>query len=332
MKIATIYAALVTIPVIGVLLSAYIYQKKRGRKLAVCPLNFDCRAVMHSQYATFLGVPVEVLGMLYYSFVALSYLAFLVWPSLATGLMGLILLSLTTLAFLFSFYLTFVQIFAIRQLCSLCLTSALISGIILWLSFTAAQVDIIALLSQYQPIILILHVLGVILGVGGATLTDIFFFRFLKDLRISHAESEVLHTISQVIWFATGLLVLTGLALFMPESERLLQSSKFLAKVVIVAILIANGAALHYLVSPQLVRISFGIRHTHEEGELHRLRKLAYALGAVSIISWYTVFILGMVSSLPVSAGLILAVYLVALVIGIAVGHWMDERNAHKAA
>lgn len=332
MNLSWLQAILVIISTAGLFLAAYIYQKKHGRRgLMVCPLRFDCHTVIYSQHSVFMGLPNEVMGMLYYGFVALSYLAMLVWPQLATGLLGFFLLFATTLAFLFSLYLTALQIFVIRKLCSLCLTSALLSGIILWLTMMVSQVDVVTMLAQYRPIILILHVLGVTLGLGGATLTDIFFFRFIRDLRISHAESEVLHTISQVIWFAIGMLVVTGIGLFIPESERLLASSKFLAKFAIVIVLILNGAALHYIVAPKLVRISFGIRHIHQRGELHRLRKLAYALGAISIISWYATFILGMMQSLPMSAYLIFGAYAACVVVGIAISQLIDLKNTQKS-
>lgn len=330
MQFSWLYAALILLPGMGALLSAYIYRKKHGRKLMTCPLKLDCNAVIHSSYASFFGIPVEVIGVFYYLFIALSYLAVLFWQPLATSVLGLILLSVSALAFLFSVYLTFIQIFAIRQLCSLCLTSALISGTILWLSLIATQIDFVAVLVQYQPIILMLHVLGVTLGVGGATLSDIFFFRFIKDLRISHEESDVLRTISQVIWFALGLLVLSGLGLLLSDYNNLMLSSAFLAKVGMVLVLILNGLVLHYLVSPQLVRISFGIRHIHEAGELHRLRKLAYALAAVSIITWYAIFFLDLLPTVPSSAFTIFAVYAAVVLAGVGISQVIDLKNSKK--
>ena len=60
--------------------------------------------------------------------------------------------------------------------------------------------------------------------------TDVFFMKFLKDYKISESESEILDTLSQVVWFALGLLILTGFALFLPTSWEYLAKTKFIAK------------------------------------------------------------------------------------------------------
>lgn len=332
MPIPWIYAGLVILSSLGLMLSAIIHHKKQRRnEPLVCPLQFKCNAVVHSPYAQFLGVSNEKLGMVFYGFVALSYLAFLAMPALASGALDGWLLALTLGAFLFSLYLTFLQIFVLRELCSYCLGSALLTAVIFPLTIYVSRVDLLTILTTYKPILLMFHVFGLALGVGGATLTDVFFFRFIKDLRISHAESQVLQTISQAIWFGLGLLVLTGIGLYLPDSARLLASSKFVAKVAIVAVLIINGIALHYFVSPKLVRISFGIKHLHQPGELHRLRKLAYALGAISIVSWYSAFALGMVKSLPFSAPAIVGLYLLCVAFAVIISQYIDLRNSKKA-
>ena len=96
----------------------------------VCMLNSDCEVVVTSNYSKFLGIPVERLGITYYSIVAASYLVFAFAPQLSQNFYSVILLWATVLAFLFSIYLTYIQMAKIKQWCTWCLTSALICTVI----------------------------------------------------------------------------------------------------------------------------------------------------------------------------------------------------------
>lgn len=278
----------------GFLLAFYIRHKKHTQEKMVCPLNFDCDTVVYSKYAAFFGIPIEILGLFYYGVVAVSHALFLAFPIFASPLLVFSVFVLTSAAFLFSLYLTFIQAFALKQWCSWCLVSAGLSTVIFGATLINSEFGLLELLAQYRAFILMAHILGVALGLGGATITDIFFFKFLKDFRISEWEAEVMHTLSQVIWFSLALLVLSGIGLYLPEAGAFNQSPKFLMKMVVICVLIANGSFLNLLISPKLVQISFGQKHDHEAGELRRIRKLAFALGAISIVSWYSAFLLGL--------------------------------------
>ncbi|PIR05032.1 MAG: hypothetical protein COV57_01380 [Candidatus Liptonbacteria bacterium CG11_big_fil_rev_8_21_14_0_20_35_14] len=171
--------------------------------------------------------------------------------------------------------------------------------------------------SEYKFIFLALHLLAMALGLGGATISDIMFFRFLRDLKISHFESSVLKTLSMIIWVGLGLAYISGIGLFLADPERLLESSKFLLKILVVLVITINGLFLNFYISPKLMKISFGKRHKHRDGELHYERKLAFAMGAISITSWYSAFVLGMMRGLPYSFLELLAGYLGLLLIAV---------------
>ncbi|MBI2024628.1 MAG: hypothetical protein HYT03_00865 [Candidatus Harrisonbacteria bacterium] len=176
---------------------------------------------------------------------------------------------------------------------------------------------LINFLETSHSIILIIHTVGFILGVGGATVNDFLFFKFLKDLKISHLESSILASLSKIIWAGLIVLIISGVGLFLPDSERLLGSPKFLAKMVVVLIILINGIALNLWISPKLKRISFEKKHEHVPGELRNLRRFAFALGAISIISWYSALILGSLRRLPYSFMTFISVYLLLILIGV---------------
>lgn len=114
----------------GFLIAFYISHKKRSKETLVCPLNSNCNTVIHSEYSRFFGIPVENLGLLYYGFIALTYGVFLVAPDLALLSLVVSILAFTTGAFLFSLYLTAVQLFALHEICTWCLCSAALCTII----------------------------------------------------------------------------------------------------------------------------------------------------------------------------------------------------------
>jgi len=162
-----------------------------------------------------------------------------------------------------------------------------------------------------------IHLFGVVLGFGGAMLSDIFFFKFLRDMRISEFEESILKTFSKIIWIALAIILISGIALFLARPEVYSQSSKFLLKVVVVSTIIVNGSLLNFLVSPQLTKISFGEQRQNEKGELRHTQKIAFALGAVSMISWFGAFILGLLKGIPISFGNLVLIYIAVLVVGI---------------
>ncbi len=325
------YVIVIFIAFAGFLLAAYIRHKKVSKETLVCPLRSDCETVIFSDYSRFFGVPVELLGMVYYLMVAVAYGVFLVAPVSMPQFVVFGIFSATVAAFLFSLYLTFIQAFALKQWCTWCLISAGMCTAIFGLAVFASSYDSTTILREYRTAILILHLVAAAIGVGAATITDVFFSKFLKDFKISESESDILNTLSQVIWFALAFIILTGVGLYLPESERLLVSSKFLVKMIVVAVIVVNGAVLNLLISPKLVHISFGESHEHQSGELHKLRKLAFALGAVSITSWYSAFILGALHRLPFSFLELLGAYLLLLILAVIGSQIMERVVAKKS-
>lgn len=315
----------------GFSVALYIWNKKRMHKTLVCPLKAHCDPVINSDFSKFFGIPVELLGMAYYGLLIIAYATFLAAPHIRTVPVSFILLVITTAAFLFSVYLTFIQAVAIKQYCSWCLFSASLCTVIFLLAALTATGGLVPLLAEMRGIITAVHMLGLALGLGGATITDLFFFRFLKDFRISEHEAEIMKVLSQVIWLGLAILVISGLGLYIPQAAELNESAKFLTKMVVVGVIIINGAFLNLVISPRLVSITFRQDHMHQNGELRRFRRLAFALGAISFTSWYTAFILGMLRLIPVSLGLAIGIYGLLLVIAVAGSQIMERLISRDA-
>lgn len=172
-------------------------------------------------------------------------------------------------------------------------------------------------LVTYKSIFVVAHALAAAVGLGAVIVTDSLFFRYLKDFKISAKEEETMSTISRVVWAAIALLIITGAALFFSGPLDYLTKSKFIIKMVVFAVIVVNGVVLSVWISPYLKKISFGPVEKQPATKIRVIRRIAFAAGVVSLISWVTVFILGSVRSIPLTVGQGLVGY--AILVGLGV-------------
>lgn len=314
----------------GFLLALYLTHKKRQKlEHFVCPLRGNCKDVIHSDYSKFFGIPIEYLGLLYYTVIAIGYGVRAVWPGF-NGIIIAPLLFFSTFALLFSFYLTFIQIFTLRKLCTWCLVSAFFTLMIFVFALQTSVSSVVPFLQEFRLPILLVHIVGMSIGLGSATLSDLFFFKFLKDYRISEMEADVLRLFSQVIWFALGIVVMTGLGLFLPNTDVLLASPKFVMKLIVVGVIILNGAFLNLFIASKFLQIQFGV-HEHHPGELVHTRRLAFTFGPISVVSWYSAFVLAMLGEAPASFDVMWRVYVALLIVAVVIGQIVEKLIEYKA-
>lgn len=309
--------------IVGAFICLYIFiQKERHKKLA-CPRDNPCDNVLHSRFARTLGIPNELLGLSYFFIVSLLLYLIISTTIYSVGFLYA-LFFLIVFGGLFSAYLIGLQAFVIKHWCAWCLGIAA-TNLVLILSLSNLPFNTITpLLASQKVWWVIAHNIGFILGLGSATITDILFFLFLKDNTISAEEKETMDTLTSVIWAGLAILIISGLALYLPDQERLALSSKFLLKVFVVAVIAINGVFLNMFVAPYMRRLSF-------EGSIpaRRFRRLAFALGGVSIISWYTAFFLGSIRRVAIDFPVLLCGYISLLLVGI-VGSQIAERYITK--
>ncbi|OGI89143.1 hypothetical protein A2911_01005 [Candidatus Nomurabacteria bacterium RIFCSPLOWO2_01_FULL_40_15] len=123
--------AILILGLCGFMVSRHIFKRKNDNKNPlVCPIRFDCHTVVHSDYSRLFGIPVEILGMVYYGLIAISYLFFVFTPGIMPTVLINFLIIVSFLAFLFSVYLIAIQIFVLKKGCSWCIVSALICALI----------------------------------------------------------------------------------------------------------------------------------------------------------------------------------------------------------
>jgi len=112
-------AALV-LAVVGLLISAYlVYEHLSPATSFACPesATVNCVKVTTSAYSSFLGVPVAVLGLLFY--VAITALL-LPLPALGTRAVARLRLVMAALGVVFVLYLLWAELFRIDAICLWC--------------------------------------------------------------------------------------------------------------------------------------------------------------------------------------------------------------------
>lgn len=103
----------------GIVIAGYLTYVHYAGLQPVCGISHGCETVQTSAYATLLGIPVAALGLISYVVIFVS----LRLPGERPLLTGY---ALTLIAFAFSVYLTYRELFTIHAICSWCVSSAIV--------------------------------------------------------------------------------------------------------------------------------------------------------------------------------------------------------------
>ena len=103
----------------GIGIAGYLTYVHYAGLQPVCGISHGCETVQTSRYAGLLGVPVALLGLI-------SYIAVFISLRLRGDRPLLAGYSLTVIAFAFSVYLTYREVFTIHAICSWCVSSAIV--------------------------------------------------------------------------------------------------------------------------------------------------------------------------------------------------------------
>jgi hypothetical protein len=174
-----------------------------------------------------------------------------------------------------------------------------------------------------KAVLLFVHLIGLALGLGAATLLDLLVVRMLVAGKIAPSQPAFIEFAAAVVTAGLALLWLSGLGLLAYYSAfdlTALQNPKVWAKVAIVAVLTLNGLFIHAAVLP-LIKRQAGRGLFDGISEVRK--SLLLTAGAVSITSWFMPVFLAVSRPLNfvVPAQIILAAYVVLLVVAVIGSH-----------
>jgi hypothetical protein len=172
----------------------------------------------------------------------------------------------------------------------------------------------------WKTAILIVHLVGLAIGIGAATVLDLLIVRSLVKGHVSRDLASLARPTSAVVAAGLLLLWLSGLGFlfhYYVENPIALTNPKIWAKIAIVGILTLNGLFIHKAILPLLER-NAGTALFHRVAPAHKLAFLV--AGAISATSWYVPLALGALKEINfvVSAETILAGYAIALTVAVA--------------
>lgn len=175
----------------------------------------------------------------------------------------------------------------------------------------------------------IVHLIGVAAGAGGAYISDVMFFSAVKDEKIDKTEMRFLKIASSFVWVGLAILIISGLGLFLTDPAYYMESSKFLAKMSVVAILTINGLVFHFSHLPILGR--HVDCHFPSSKEFMSCQPFLLTSGAISIVSWTFALIFGALRSVPYTYWQIMIFYgIILLIAEIVALKFFRHKPLHK--
>jgi uncharacterized membrane protein/thiol-disulfide isomerase/thioredoxin len=125
---------------VGIGVAGYLSYVETAQVEAVCGPVGDCNTVQQSEYARLFGVlPIGILGIIGYILILFAWVGARFGQGRLATYAHLAMLGLTAFGVLFSIYLTVLEPFIIGATCAWCLTSAIITTALLWLSLVPAR-------------------------------------------------------------------------------------------------------------------------------------------------------------------------------------------------
>lgn len=183
--------------------------------------------------------------------------------------------------------------------------------------------------AEYKQVSIGVHVLAVVVGMGSALFSDALFNRFIADFKIDKLEHHLFSVLSKIIWISLFVMLVSGTAIFMSDVASYSGSDKFLAKMTVVLLIILNGFFFKICIDPSLRKIDFS--DTNKQHKYVKLRRLSFAFGAVSVVSWLFACGLALYKGSHFSYSTIMLVYTGLVAVGVLCSQILERVIVKRA-
>lgn len=112
------------VSIVGFFDAAYLAIQHYTQFTLPCTITHGCDLVTKSEYSQIMGVPVSLLGAIYY--LAIFLAAYIILETKKTEYLRFVAIA-TTFGFLFSAWFVYLQFFVIHAICQYCMLSAITS-------------------------------------------------------------------------------------------------------------------------------------------------------------------------------------------------------------
>ncbi|MGI8920044.1 MAG: vitamin K epoxide reductase family protein [Pyrinomonadaceae bacterium] len=129
-KVTKLYVAMACLALVGLADAIYLTVQHVTGQSVRCAIVSGCSEVLSSEYASFKGIPLAMIGAVaYFTVFSLATLAAFGYP-----LVGRLLLIVVGLMFLTTLWLIYLQAVVIGHFCQFCLLSAAVTTILMVLT------------------------------------------------------------------------------------------------------------------------------------------------------------------------------------------------------
>src|SRR5579859_902408 len=126
--------AIAVLALVGLFIALFLWLHALGYGGAIkCGASGGCETVQTSRWAVFLGLPVAFYGVVGYFALLVVAVVALRPAALGDRAWNLVLCALASIGFLFTIYLTYVELFLIHAICRWCVGSAVVITLI-WIT------------------------------------------------------------------------------------------------------------------------------------------------------------------------------------------------------
>ena len=170
----------------------------------------------------------------------------------------------------------------------------------------------------------VMHVVGTVFGVGAATVNDLLFMRAIGNPEEGEAYRRYNASLSLLAWAGVLLIAISAVAFWLTHPQ-IHSSQKILTKIGLTIVVALNGLVMNVVLRPRLQAL--------QPVDWTKRSKLTWAagsgavLGAISIVTWYTLLTLGAVGRVNWTATQIVPIYLAAVVVAALLGSFMIHRR-----
>ena len=148
---------------------------------------------------------------------------------------------------------------------------------------------------EWHTLLIVVHIIGTVLGVGGATFAEIFLLKAARDGEIDPVESSFMQVTYRVIRVGLVFLVLSGFGFLMlyrfTGLEERLYSPLLWSKLTIVMILFFGVIAWQAKKVPLWLGSAFSLASWYAAMLIIPLRPAITPISYFEIIGWYVVFV-----------------------------------------
>lgn len=135
----------------------------------------------------------------------------------------------------------------------------------------------------------LLHFLGLVWGVGGATVAAILMAKADRNPEMAPLAMKVMPAISKLIWAAIILLIISGIALAQLVTFPF-DATMLLVKHIVVAVLVLNGIILTFGIMPKMQKLA--PKDGKPSAEFLKAKKNAKVSSTLGLVLWYVILVL----------------------------------------